>query len=312
MSLNGSVNQLSIKNKVPTDLDLTKPMSTTLTRRPTTDIQRLLNTLNPDIEQAVQSGRPLNAEATEDLIRKHLAAPTNVNNTQQYIAHNVGMLVQGVGELKLQGNVLEQLAHKIIEMQQQALDRLALIKSKTEAILTQNYELLEYTIPRLFIVLPETSASWDPATMFRTKFRLHFICECGEHTKAAGSDIPHHLHLAKHEGYVVNEPTEFFEKYGPFLMLMLKMIKTGANVAGVIVPALASLKVVDILDSTQSYIDSVTSKVIDGYLEENRRVVQNPDGIDVDGNAKALEDDLDSYLAGVEGLEGVDLRQLGS
>ncbi|KAG0021434.1 hypothetical protein BGZ80_002402, partial [Entomortierella chlamydospora] len=149
MSLNGSVNQLSIKNKVPTDLDLTKPMSTTLTRRPTTDIQRLLNTLNPDIEQAVQSGRPLNAEATEDLIRKHLAAPTNVNNTQQYIAHNVGMLVQGVGKLKLQGNVLEQLAHKIIEMQQQALDRLALIKSKTEAILTQNYELLEYTIPRL-------------------------------------------------------------------------------------------------------------------------------------------------------------------
>ncbi|KAF9173739.1 hypothetical protein BGX20_002236 [Mortierella sp. AD010] len=318
MFLNGPVNQLSIKNKIPTDLGLTEPIGTTLTGRTTTEIQRLLDTLSPDIEQVVQSGHPLNARATEDLIRKHLTSPTNVNNTQQYIAHNVGMLVQGVGELKLQGNVLEQLAHKMIGMQQQALDRLALIKSKTEAILTQNYELLEYTIPRLFIVLPETSTSWDPATMFRTKFRLHFICECGEHTKAAGSDIPHHLHLAKHEGYVVNKPREFFQKYGPFLMLMLKMIKTGASVAGIVVPALTSLKVVDILDSTQSYIDSVTSKVINGvdyslkYLEENRRVVQNLDDINVDGNAKALEDDLDNYLAGVEGLEGVDLRQLGS
>ncbi|KAI8595602.1 hypothetical protein EDD21DRAFT_358898 [Dissophora ornata] len=124
-----------------------------------------------------------------------------------------------------QGHTTQDIVKQVLKGVQEANDRLVLIQSKTEAILTQNYELLEYTIPRLFIVLPEESTLWDPKTMFRTKFRLHFICECGEHTEPSGSKIPHHLHLANHEGYVVNKPTELFKKYGPFLMLMLEMIK---------------------------------------------------------------------------------------
>ncbi|KAF9176301.1 hypothetical protein BGZ49_006423, partial [Haplosporangium sp. Z 27] len=127
-----------------------------------------------------------------------------------------------------QGHSTQEIAKQVLKEIQEIKDRLILIQSKTEAILTQNYELLEYTIPRLFIVLPDTSTSWEPTTMFYTKFRLHFICECGEHTKAPGSKIPHHLHLANHEGYVINKPTQFFEKYGPFLMLMLEMIKLGS------------------------------------------------------------------------------------
>ncbi|KAI8600100.1 hypothetical protein EDD21DRAFT_142096, partial [Dissophora ornata] len=197
-------------------------------------------------------------------------------------------------------------------------DRMNLIQSKTEAILTQNYELLEYIIPRLFIVLPETSKPWDPTTMLRTKFRLHFICECGEHTEASGSKIPHHLHLANHEGYVVNKPTEFFEKYGPFLMLMLEMIKLGANIAGFVVPALSSLKVVNALDFSESSVNSVTSKIIQGvdyslaYLAESRSLIKKSSSVDDRGDAGALLRDLGSYLTGVEGLEGVELRQLGS
>ncbi|KAI8594932.1 hypothetical protein EDD21DRAFT_409466, partial [Dissophora ornata] len=216
-----------------------------------------------------------------------------------------------------EGTVIHKL-DEVLKRVQEANDRLILIQSKTEAILTQNYELLEYTIPRLFIVLPEKSTPWDPKTMLYTKFRLHFICECGEHTKAPGSKIPHHLHLANHEGYVVNKPTEFFKKYGPFLTLMLEMIKVGTSIAGHVVPALASLKVVDILDSAQSTIDTVTSKVIKGvdyslkYLKESRNLIQKSDGVDVDGNARMSQQDLDTYLNGVEGLEGVDLRQLGS
>lgn len=213
-----------------------------------------------------------------------------------------------------QGHTTQEIVKLVLKETRESNDRMILIQSKTETILNQNFELHEYTIPRLFIVLPETTTSWDPKTMFRTKFRLHFICECGEHTKATGSKIPHHLHLANHEGYVINKPTEFFEKYGPFLMLMLKLIKVGVSTAGIVVPALSSLKVVDILDSTQSAIGSVTSKVIEGvdyslaYLEKSRTVIQKSD----DGDARALKQDLASYLAGVEGLEGVDLRQLGS
>ncbi|KAI8597044.1 hypothetical protein EDD21DRAFT_229367 [Dissophora ornata] len=223
-----------------------------------------------------------------------------------------------LGGLRDQGHTTQEFVKQVLKDAQEIKDRLILVQSKTEAILTQNYELLEYTIPRLFIVLPEESTHWDPKTMFRTKFRLHFICECGEHTEASGSKIPHHLHLANHEGYVVNKPTEFFKKYGPFLMLMLEMIKVGTSIAGHVVPALASLKVVDILDSTQSAINSVTSKVVEGvdyslnYLEASRALIQKSDGADIDGNVRMSQQDLDTYLAGVEGLEGVDLRQLGS
>ncbi|KAI8599884.1 hypothetical protein EDD21DRAFT_432081 [Dissophora ornata] len=216
------------------------------------------------------------------------------------------------------GHTTQEFVKQVLKDAQEIKDRLILIQSKTEAILTQNYELLEYTIPRLFIVLPETSTSWDPATMLRTKFRLHFICECGEHTRASGSNIPHHLHLANHEGYVVNKPTEFFEKYGPFLMLMLEMIKLGAGMAGHVVPALANLKVVDAVDFAESSVNSVTSKIIQGvdyslvYLEESRGLIKKSNGVDVGGDARTLPDDLSSYLTDVEGLEGVELRQLGS
>ncbi|KAI8603003.1 hypothetical protein EDD21DRAFT_403198 [Dissophora ornata] len=217
-----------------------------------------------------------------------------------------------------QGGMTQRIAQEVWELAKQMNDRLILIQSKTEAILTQNYELHEYTIPRLFIVLPETSTSWDPTTMLYTKFRLHFICECGEHTKASGSNIPHHLHLSNHVGYVVNKPTEFFEKYGPFLLLMLEIIKLGSRVAGHVVPALASLKVVNALDFAQSSVDSVTSNIIRGvdyslaYLEESRSLIQKSSDIDVEGDARALLHDLGSYFTGVEGLEGVKLRQLGS
>ncbi|KAF8917136.1 hypothetical protein BGZ58_005158, partial [Dissophora ornata] len=118
--------------------------------------------------------------------------------------------------------------------------------------------------------------------------------------------------------YVINKPTEFFEKYGPFLMVMLAMIKLGVRIAGQVVPALANLKVVDDLDFAESSVNSVTSKIIQGvdyslaYLEETRSLIKKPSGVDVEGDARALLCDLGSYLTGVEGLEGVELRQLGS
>ncbi|KAF9294783.1 hypothetical protein BGZ74_011099, partial [Mortierella antarctica] len=242
MSLNKSVDQLGIKSNILPDLDSSEPMRTTLSRRTTTHIHSQLTTLITAVEQASHSGSPLNAKAMQDLIGKHLVPCTNAEDSQQYLVQNVGTLVRDMGELKLQGGVIEQLARKMIDMQQEALDRLTLIQSKTEAILTQQLELAEYPIPRLFIVLPEEPVKYDPGNWFRTKFRLHFICECGKHTEAHNSKVRHHLHLAKHEGYLVREPTEFFKKYGPFLLLMLELIKFGTSVAGHVVPTLASLK----------------------------------------------------------------------
>ena len=80
----------------------------------------------------------------------------------------------------------------VIDMQKQALDRLVAVQGKVQAILIQNYELHEYPILRLFIVLPKDSSRWDPVNLFQNKFRLYFLCECGEHTKSGqNSNTPH-------------------------------------------------------------------------------------------------------------------------
>ncbi|KAF9279437.1 hypothetical protein BGZ68_007914 [Mortierella alpina] len=216
---------------------------------------------------------------------------------------------------------LEELVDKsdqVIRMQQEALDRLALVQTKAEAILVQNFELLEYTVPRLFIVLPETPTSkWNPANMVGTKFRLHFICECGEHTKRAGSNLPHHLHLAKHDGYSITQPRKFFVDYGPYLLVMLTLLKHGISIAGIVVPALATLKVVEVVDSVKDSCATVTRQVIDGvdqsisFLEDFRvkELQTNEGSIDLKKSSQA---EIAEYLQDVKGLEGADLRQLAS
>ncbi|KAF9100733.1 hypothetical protein BGX27_000265 [Mortierella sp. AM989] len=285
VSLNESINQLSIKSIVSTDLDPSEPMKTTLSRSSTTHIHDQLKTLSAEVELANQTGQRLDAEAMQSLIRRHLEPPTHGDDVQHYLVQNVGMLVRDMDALKQQGNVIEQLARKMVEMQQQALDRLTLIQSRTEAILTQQLELAEYPIPRLFIVLPEEPAKYDPA---------------------------------KHEGYLVREPTEFFKKYGPFLLLMLELIKFGTNIAGHVVPTIASLKAVELFDPVKQTTQSVTAmidyslKCIDTQLAK----AQAPslgDFIDTDGPQTAMTQQyLANYLNNVEGLEGVELRQLGS
>ncbi|KAG0274110.1 hypothetical protein BGZ96_004491, partial [Linnemannia gamsii] len=216
-----------------------------------------------------------------------------------------------------QGAMTQQIARKVLELSEEMKARLILIQSKTEAILNQQLELAEYPIPRLFIVLPEELTKYDPGNWFRTKFRLHFICECGKHTEPSNNKVPHHLHLAKHEGYLIREPTEFFKKYGPFLLLMLELIKFGTSVAGHFVPTLASLKVVELVDSVQQTAESVTAKInyslecIDIQLT-NVQASSSRDFINTEPRAAFTQQDLTNYLSDVEGLEGVELRQLGS
>jgi hypothetical protein len=73
------------------------------------------------------------------------------------------------------------------QLQIQALDRLAQLQNNVKALLNQTYELHEYPTPRLFIVLSDNTSSWNPLNFFSNKFRLYFLCECGEHTKVTNS-----------------------------------------------------------------------------------------------------------------------------
>ncbi|KAG0214200.1 hypothetical protein BGX31_001123, partial [Mortierella sp. GBA43] len=185
------------------------------------------------------------------------------------------------------------------QLQVQALSQLALLHKQVQAVLTQTYELHEYPIPRLFVVLPQDHSRWDYLNPFANRFRLYFLCECGEHTRSANSKMPHHIHLAKHEGYEIARPSEFFEQYGSYVLTILRMLKFGISVAGVVVPAIPDLFLSDAIDQVTKDLDALKGSIGSGidqainYIEKGSYDFETTDPM---GNN--------------EELEGVDLRKL--
>jgi len=136
---------------------------------------------------------------------------------------------------------LVELQEALESKQLQAINQWTQLKRRVQAILSQNEELHANPIPRLFIVLPQDSQRWHSKNPLSNTFRLYFLCECGEHTMSTNCRTCHHVHLAKHEGYNIVEPREFFQQYGTYVLAILKMIKFGISVAGVTVPPLSHL-----------------------------------------------------------------------
>ncbi|KAF9155069.1 hypothetical protein BGX21_004573, partial [Mortierella sp. AD011] len=56
---------------------------------------------------------------------------------------------------------LNDMQQYMVQLQEQTLDRLAVIQGRVQALLTATYELHEYSIPRLFIILPKDPSTWD-------------------------------------------------------------------------------------------------------------------------------------------------------
>ncbi|KAF9093169.1 hypothetical protein BGX23_003577 [Mortierella sp. AD031] len=219
----------------------------------------------------------------------------------------------------------EEMAHRMLEMQQQAiglqektLDRLATIQNRVSAILTQTYELHEYPIPRLFIILPKEDATRTESlrNVFARQFKLYFLCECS-HSHNTGKVDPvsnsqwgtlrQEIHLARHEGYDLDRPSEFFDKYGSYVLTLLQMLKYGAVVAGVVVPPLAQLRIADGLDTAKQSADALC-KSMEPKVDSAIEYLQSLSGGQSSTSAAANS----NYGDNLEALEGADLRQLSS
>ncbi|KAF9374898.1 hypothetical protein CPC16_001009, partial [Podila verticillata] len=188
------------------------------------------------------------------------------------------------------------------EMQQRALDQLSVLQSRVQAVLTQTYELHEYSIPRLFVALPQYPSVWDAVNPFSNKFRLYFLCECGEHTKSIDSKTE--IHFAKHEGYDIIRPSEFFRQYGPHVLTVLKMLKFGISVAGVAVPAISHLVRAEVIDQATTCLQQLKDNVEPGM----NQVIDWMDTVSVN-NGEAV-DKFAKQMENKEALEGADLRKL--
>ncbi|KAG0319645.1 hypothetical protein BGZ99_004976 [Dissophora globulifera] len=134
---------------------------------------------------------------------------------------------------------MEDMQRAMMQTQLQTLDRMAVIQRQVQSIMAQMYELHEYTVPRLFIVLPDRHVEWNPARLLQNKMRLHFLCDGGEHTADFSTKVPRHCHVVTHEGYAIEDPSEFFRRYGTHALSLLQMLKHGATVGGSVVLPLA-------------------------------------------------------------------------
>ncbi|KAF9151409.1 hypothetical protein BGX20_005423, partial [Mortierella sp. AD010] len=174
---------------------------------------------------------------------------------------------------------------EMLKLQNQTLDRLAILQKHAHAILIQNFELHEYPIPRLFIILPVDKSKWNPKNILENKFRLHFLCECGDHTTKANKNSQDQIHITRHEGYEIRNGTEFFRKYGKYIIILLRALKLGIHSAN------ESALRVPVQNLSDAGIDFSIN-----YMEALS--VNNP----VLKNINTIED--------YEALEGADLRQL--
>ncbi|OAQ23387.1 hypothetical protein K457DRAFT_232333 [Linnemannia elongata AG-77] len=204
--------------------------------------------------------------------------------------------------------------------QQETLKHIALIQNKATAIMTQSYDLHECPIPRLFIVLPKEDTTKTKTlhrgtkNLFARTFRLYFLCDCGDHTKpvdgkVTNPNLKHEIHIARHEGYDIERPTEFFEKYGSYILTLLQMLKYGVAIAGAVVPPLGQLQIVDSLENVAEDTDRVL-KDIGTSIDSSIAYIEGLTG--AQSQPPSSEPNLSSTLVGQEALESADLRQLNS
>ncbi|KAK5809425.1 hypothetical protein F5H01DRAFT_43380 [Linnemannia elongata] len=293
--LPGEIIQVIAPGSITSPQQLTKQNSTVLLSTSASPVEKdrfqKATALFEDFVKAMEDGQKKQA----DLIR---------GDFQQGFSELQAALDRNL-DLQRQLNDMQQY---MVQLQEQALDQLAIIQGRVQVLLTATYELHEYPIPRLFIILPRDSSAWDSVSILSNQFRLYFLCECGEHTKALSgnnTNIGHHIHLAKHEGYDLQRPTEFFQKYGRYMLILLEMIKYGVTIAGYAVPALSAINASGTIDMLKSSLETISPSALNQSIEYLQKLSSD----EVEGQDPAKNTQTDS-LTGQEALEGADLRHL--
>ncbi|KAG0217859.1 hypothetical protein B0O80DRAFT_533517 [Mortierella sp. GBAus27b] len=214
---------------------------------------------------------------------------------QNLVNHNQELLSQ------LQQSARDNLVQKQDEVhsrQQAVISKMSIIIHRVQLLLTQTYDLHSHPVPRLFIVLPKTTG---PTTLSTGQFRLYFLCECHSHSTSDGSRTPHHVHMAKHEGYDLDNPGTFFRKYRSYILAMMFMIKYGAVTGDIVVPPLASLSILDGIETDQEHLDYLKTNIVP-LVDHMIDILQDPKS----------NGGTESEIEKVEALTGAELGHLGS
>ncbi|KAF9170250.1 hypothetical protein BGX21_009345 [Mortierella sp. AD011] len=178
-------------------------------------------------------------------------------------------LVQMQKNIRQAQHQVEEKQQEMTQTQKHLLGPLAAVENRTQSLLSKTYELHENSLPRLFIILPYPEKRQDTfGKLTSDQFRLFFLCECRKHTTTEGGDIPNEIHLSNHEGYHISKPTEFFEKFGSYILTVMQMFKYGITTASVVVQPLEKFSIIDGAEEIQKYID-LTEDTIGTMVDES-------------------------------------------
>lgn len=183
----------------------------------------------PRVRNFTCKGEPVAFEYNEDHVR---IEPAHIRASLREIIDCHKPTQNGEAVLSIPDNQNQQIfLSRILDNTNEIRMDTKYIKRTVDEILNHTFELAEYPMPRLFIVLPEdTPHHYNPAHLFHLKYRLHFLCECEQKDQR---------HFAFHEGYKIKRPREFFRKYGPYLSDMLTIVKYAITIGSVIIPQLS-------------------------------------------------------------------------
>ncbi|KAG0307739.1 hypothetical protein BGZ98_009938 [Dissophora globulifera] len=256
----------------------------------------------------------------EDFCNPSVAAPSEAKYERLVIEESERQRFEGKQRAQEKDTelveVIHDLSREVHAMRQQlqdlsrhALEHFAAEENRAQILTTQDYEMHEYPVPRLFIILPTEGRKRDFARnwVFKT-YRLYFLCECGAHTGYETDGSPHQIHLASHDGYDIAKQSDFAREYGSHLLKILKMVKFSLIAAEAAVPALQHFNAVQGLERIASLLKS-TSKTFSALLDESISFVK---GHLVNYNDIVDEPACPVNLDNLPSLEGPQLRQLES
>ncbi|GJJ78376.1 hypothetical protein EMPS_10735 [Entomortierella parvispora] len=224
-----------------------------------------------------------------------------------------GQLLTGISEIAHTVEEVRDIQQRnqegLVDMMKTTHNWLALILERANSIFRLTYELHEYPIPRLFVVLPARNSFRDRINPLVDKYRLYFLCECDTSSSGDSNKSRPHIHFAKHDGYDIDRPSEFFQKYGPYILTLLQLLRYSVLAVGFVVSQIAGVG--QGLQDGIEEIENATRKQLTQKVDEAIGFLKDMPSKDRINSAEDAEDET-LEVEQIEALEGADLRHLAS
>ncbi|KAG0028535.1 hypothetical protein BGZ82_008394 [Podila clonocystis] len=138
------------------------------------------------------------------------------------------------------GKSHEKMSEEIRDLEQQVPEWE--YQSNCLSMLWSNNSFWSYPISSMFLVLPSDLYCRDESIAATHQFRLYFLCNNWKQQSCL-EDMPQHVHLSNHPGYILKRQQEFFQTYGDYVLRVLLMIKRGYSNMCYEIPPLDALKI---------------------------------------------------------------------